>query len=81
VLAAAAEMDLGVAQTDRAGGQLYLKQARRLGEVPRRFEVSITDSGLGATVVHISWRSGRPLGSEGRKAARLCRLTERVLAG
>lgn len=81
VLAAADQMGLGVAQADPAGGQLYLKQARRLGGGPRRFEVSVTDSGLGTTVVHVSWPSGRPLGADGSRAARLCRLTERVLAG
>lgn len=81
---AAVDLGFGVAQMDREGGQLYLNRRRRLSSTPRRFAVSVTDSGLGTTVVHISWypppRAPWPLRSDGRRAARLCRLTDRALA-
>jgi hypothetical protein len=83
-VAAAADLGFSISQADRVGGHLYLDRSRRLGGYPRRFAVSVTDSGLGSTVVHIDWRPTRvpwPLRSEARRAGRLCRQTERVLAG
>lgn len=82
-LAAALDLGFAVVQADPPGGHLYLDQRRRLGGLPRRFAVSVTDNGLGSTVVHIAWRSRPrpwPLRSEGRSALRLCRCTERFLA-
>jgi len=82
-LAAASNLGFAVVQADSPGGHLYLDQRRRLGGLPRRFAVSVTDNGLGSTVVHIAWRSRPrpwPLRSEGRSALRLCRCTERFLA-
>ena len=85
VMAAAVGLGFGITQEDRAGGHLYLDRARRLGGAPQRLAVSVTDSGLGTTVVHISWDPRRrmlwPLPTEGRRAARLCRLTDRFLVG
>jgi hypothetical protein len=79
---AASNTGFAVSQADRVGGDLYLDQSRRLGGFPRRFTVSVSDSGLGSTVVHIDWRPTRvpwPLLSETRSAACFCRQTERVL--
>ena len=84
--AAAAASGLGfyISQFDRATGHLYMDQPRRLGRRPQRFAVSVTDSGLGSTVLHIAWQSSNalpwPLRWEDRNAARLCRETERALA-
>lgn len=84
--AATAASGLGfyVSQFDRQAGHLYVDRPRGLGRSPRRFAISVTDSGLGATVLHIAWQSRNPLPwplrDEDRRAARLCRQTERVLA-
>lgn len=76
-LMTASQLGFAVSQADSAGGRLYLNQPRRLGRPPRPFSVSITDSGLGSTVILVSWRPNHrvpwPLRSEGRSAARLCR--------
>lgn len=83
--AASAASGLGfyISQSDRGAGHLYVNQPRRLGRSPQRFAVSVTDSGLGSTVLHIAWQSRNalpwPLRSEDRHAARLCRQTERAL--
>ena len=80
---AASNPGFAVVQADPPGGHLYLDQRRQLGGLPRRFAVSVTDNGLGSTLVHIAWRSRWrpwPLRSEGRSALRLCRCTERFLA-
>jgi hypothetical protein len=85
--AAAAASGLGffISQFDREAGHLYVDQPRRLGRVPQRFAVSVTDSGLGSTVLHIAWQPRNalpwPLRTEDRNAARLCRRTERSLGG
>jgi hypothetical protein len=85
VMAAAVGLGFDLTQTDGGGGQLYLDRARRLGGIPQRLAASVTDSSLGPTSVHIWWDRPRripwPLPSEGRRAARLCRLTERLIAG
>jgi hypothetical protein len=79
-LTAASQLGYAVSQADSATGHLYLSQSRRLGRPPRPFAVSVTDSGLGSTVVLISWRPSNrvpwPLRSEGRTATRLCRRVE-----
>ena len=83
--AAAAASGLGfyISQFDRETGHLYVDRPRRLGRFPQRFAVSVTDSGLGSTVLHIAWQSRNalpwPLRREDRNAARLCRQTERAL--
>ena len=82
-VAAASSLGFALSQFDREGGHLYVDRPRRLGSFPRRFAVSVTDSGLGSTVLHIAWQSRYvlpwPLPSEGRSAARLCRQAEWVL--
>jgi len=74
----------GVSQADRAGGHLYLDRARFLAQYPRRFDLSVTDSGLGTTVVSISWNPRRqlpwPFGSENITANRLCRRIGQTLS-
>lgn len=78
VRAAAVEVGLTAVQADKADGRLSFDEARGLGYKRRRFDVSVTDSGLGTTVIHVAWsppgRAPWPLRSPGRKAARLCRL-------
>ncbi len=63
---------------------MYLDQPRRLGRYPRRYAVSVTDSGLGTTAVNISWKPTAPLPwplpSGGSGAAQLCRTIQRDLA-
>jgi hypothetical protein len=82
-LLAAPHVGFGVSQADRAGGHLYLDRPRPLGRYPRRFDLSVTDSGLGDTVVSISWNPAHqlpwPFGSESRTAARLCRHIQQAL--
>jgi hypothetical protein len=83
-VAAASGLGFYVSQFDRHTGHLYVDEPRRLGRSARRFAVSVTDSGLGSTVLHIAWHPRNtmpwPLRSEGRSAARLARQTERALA-
>lgn len=82
-LEAAAQLGFEVSMADRAAGHLYLSQPRLRGQYPRRFDVSVSDSGLGTTVVIVSWDLRHPLpwplASEGRSAARLCRRIEQTL--
>jgi len=82
-LEAAAQLGFQVSMADRAAGHLYLNESRLLGGYPRRFDLSVTDSGLGRVVVLVSWVPRRPLpwplGSEGRSAARLCRRIKQTL--
>lgn len=83
VFDAAVGLGFWVAQADPDSGYLVLDRPGLFGASPRRFAVAVTDSGIGSTVVHVSWQIPRapwPLRSEGRRAARLCRGTERVLA-
>jgi len=76
-LLVAPHVGFGISQADPAGGHLYLDKPRLLAQYPRRFDLSVTDSGLGNTVVSISWSPRHqlpwPFGSEGRTASRLCR--------
>jgi len=76
-LAVAPSLGLAISQADPEGGHLYLNRPRHLGRFPRRYAVSVTDSGLGTTVVNINWhptsRLPWPLSSGERSAARLCR--------
>lgn len=85
VMAAAVGLGFNVSQADRVGGQLCLDRARRPGSTPPRLAVSVTDRRLGTTSVHIWWDRRRrlpwPLPSEGRRAARLCRLADQLLVG
>jgi hypothetical protein len=82
-LVAAPQVGFTVSQADREGGHLYLDRPRRLGRFPRRYAVSVTDSGLGTTVVNIDWQPTShlawPLSSGGRDAARFCRQIEQIL--
>ncbi|MBM3696421.1 MAG: hypothetical protein FJW79_10895 [Actinobacteria bacterium] len=81
-LDAAARLGFTVSLADRPAGHLFLSQEHG----PRRthrFTVSVTDSGLGATVLYVSWEthlSPWPR-SDARAAARLCRAIEGALAG
>jgi hypothetical protein len=83
-LLVAPHVGLGVSQSDPTGGHLYLDKPRLLKQYPRRFDLSVTDSGLGTTVVSMSWDPKRqlpwPFGSEGRTAARLCRRIGQTLS-
>jgi hypothetical protein len=80
-LAVASPLGFAVSQADRGGGHLYLDQPRRLGRFPRRYAVSVTDSGLGTTVVNITWQPASPFPwpSGGGGAARLHRGIHRTL--
>jgi hypothetical protein len=83
-LLAAPQAGFSVSQADRESGHLYLARARSLGRFPRRYAVSVTDSGLGSTVLHITWQptSRLPwaLSQGGRRATRLCRCIGQTLA-
>ena len=60
-----------------------LDAPRILARYPRRFDLAVTDSGLGDTAVLISWNPRHPLpwpfASEGRNATRLCRCIQQNL--
>jgi len=85
--AAAAASDLGwrVTHLDRPGGHLSLSRARRLGRREWPIDLAVTDSGLGGTVLRVSWEStGSPawaLIGCGRCAGRLCDHVRESLAG
>jgi hypothetical protein len=76
-LLAAPHAGFGISQSDPAGMHLYLDKPRLVARYPCRFDLSVTDSGLGDTVVSISWDPRRqppwPVGSGNRTAKRLCR--------
>ncbi len=82
-LEAAAQLGFEVSMAEPTAGHLHLNQPRLLGQYPRRFDLSVSDSGLGTTVVMVSWDPRHPLpwplASEGRSAARLCRRIEQIL--
>lgn len=82
--AAASGLGFFISQSDRESGHIYMDQPGRLGRPGPRFSVSVTDSGLGSTVLHVAWQSNNalpwPLRREDRNAARFCRQTERALA-
>ena len=82
-LTASSDLGFAVAQADRAGGHVYLDVPRLLAQYPRRFDLSVTDSGLGDTAVIVSWGSEHtlpwPVASEGRSATRLCRRIHQTL--
>jgi hypothetical protein len=82
--AVAPSLGFYISQFDLEAGHLYMDQPRRLGRPGQGFAVSVTDSGLGSTVLHIAWQSNNalpwPLRREDRNAARLCRQTERALS-
>jgi len=59
-VAAASELGLGINQVDRAGLHLYLTHPGRLGRRDWPLELAVTDSGLGTTVLRLSWAEGRP---------------------
>ena len=84
-LVAASRLGFAVSQTDRQGGHLYLDGPRRLARFPVRYTVSVTDSGLGGTAVHIAWQSASslpwPLPSGAGGAARLHRGIYQTLGG
>jgi hypothetical protein len=79
----APQAGFSISYTDRRSGHLYLNQPRPLHRFPRRYSVSITDSGLGSTVVHITWqptsRLPWPLDQGGRAAGCLCRHIRQTL--
>jgi len=78
-LVLAPRLGFAISQADREGGHLYLNRPRRLHRFPRRYSMSVTDSGLGTTVVNITWEpNGRlPAGAHG--AARLHRRIHQAL--
>jgi hypothetical protein len=75
VQAAAPRVGYSILQADPAGGHLYLLGAAGTRQPGPAFDVAITDSGTGSTVVHISWDRGVclpwPLPSVRRRAGRL----------
>ena len=84
-LVAASRLGFAVSQADRPGGHLYLDRRRRLARFPVRYSVSVTDSGLGKTAVHIAWQPAGPLPwllpSGGGGAGRLHRVILQTLSG
>jgi hypothetical protein len=75
VQAAAPRLGYSILQTDPGGGHLYLLGAAGTRRPGPAFDMAITDSGTGSTVVHISWDRGVslpwPLPSVRRRAGRL----------
>ena len=82
---AASDLGLGIHQVDRAGFHLYLTYPGRLGRRDWPLDLAVIDSGLGATVLRVSWSQGRsgawPLAPQGRCAGRLCGRIRGLLAG
>ncbi len=78
VVAAASDLGFGISHVDQAGGHVRLTQARPLGAPEWPLEVAVTDSGLGTTLVRVSWDPPGSLRwlppSPARKVARLHRL-------
>ncbi|MBN2114085.1 MAG: hypothetical protein JW785_08170 [Acidimicrobiia bacterium] len=82
---AATDLGFGIGYVDRAGWHLSLTRPQPLSSRGRPFEVAVTDSGLGATLMRVSWEPARglcwPTATGARCAGRLCRHTRHLLAG
>ena len=82
-LTAASALGLGISQIDRAGGHLYLTRPGWLGRRDRPLDLAVTDSGLGTTLLRVSWEpvpaSAWPVAPWGRCAGRLCARTRQIL--
>jgi len=82
---AAAELGLGTSQIDRQGCHLYLSMGRRFGQRGWPLDLAVTDSGLGTTLVRVSWEQARGrrglTGSPARTVGRLFAGIRRALEG
>ena len=54
-VAAASDLGFGIKQVDQAGGHLHLTCLRPWGAPEWPLELAVTDSGLGTTLVRVSW--------------------------
>jgi hypothetical protein len=76
-VAAASDLGFGISQLDEAGGHLYLSCPRSYGRRDAPVEVTVTDSGLGTTVLRVGWGSAAtllgPWSPTSRQAARFSR--------
>ena len=86
-VAAASDLGFGISQVDRPSLHLYLTHPGSVGHRAWPLDVAVTDSGLGTTVVRVSWEEMKGatswVGGRGRRAGRLCShlrtlLTDRV---
>ena len=80
---AAAELGFQVSMADRAAGHLFLSESRGQRGASHRFGLSVTDSGLGRTVLHVSWDPHPalpwPWRSDSRSASHLCRRIQQTV--
>ena len=82
---AASHLGFGISQVDRASLHLYLTHPGRFGGRGWPLELAVTDSGLGTTIVRLSWEQTKDVaswpGNQGRRAGRLCNHMQMLLAG
>jgi len=82
-LDAAGQLGFQVSLAERAAGHLFLSEPRGLRASPHRFGLSVIDSGIGPTVLHVSWDPHPalpwPWRSDNRTASCLCRCIQQRL--